>query len=132
MSILRGHCLCRAIRFEIEGAPSWCGHCHCESCRRSTSSPITTFVTLRRELVQISGTPAVYESSPGVKRSFCGTCGSPISFETNTRPNEIDLYAASLVHPEAVTPESHVHHAERVSWMNLDDDLPRFSASSVL
>lgn len=131
MTVTHGHCLCGAIRFEIEGETKWCGHCHCESCRRCTSSPVTTFINLRSDQVRFSGeTPKVYESSPGIRRSFCGACGSPLAFETHKRPGEIDLYAASLEHPEAIVPENHVHHAERLPWLDLADSLPRFPHSS--
>ena len=39
-----GRCLCGDIRYEYRGAPLKILHCHCESCRRHTSSPVATFV----------------------------------------------------------------------------------------
>jgi hypothetical protein len=43
-----GRCLCGGIRFEYGSengnAELFAGHCHCESCRRQTASPFTTFV----------------------------------------------------------------------------------------
>ena len=38
----KGRCLCGAVEFEFEGKPNWVAYCHCESCRRNTSSPTTT------------------------------------------------------------------------------------------
>ena len=35
-----GRCLCGAIQYEYSGAPTLVVHCHCESCRRQTSSPV--------------------------------------------------------------------------------------------
>jgi hypothetical protein len=44
MNIKRGRCLCSKTTFEYTGSENWCGHCHCESCRRNTSSAFTTFL----------------------------------------------------------------------------------------
>jgi len=128
MPPLTGHCLCRAITFELSGAPERVVHCHCESCRRSTSAPIATFVIVRRVDVRwIGDAPVVYPSSPGVRRSFCGRCGSPLAYETERRPDLIDLYACSLSDPAAVTPGSHVHVEEQLPWLDVLDDLPRYA-----
>ena len=44
----RGHCLCGAIEYQFDEQPNWVAHCHCESCRRATSSPMTTWVSVPR------------------------------------------------------------------------------------
>lgn len=66
-----GKCLCGAIRFAFTGQPKAALHCYCESCRRSTSSPVTTFVTVHQANLTFSGdAPGIYRSSPGVQRFF--------------------------------------------------------------
>jgi hypothetical protein len=45
---ITGHCLCGATRYSFSGPMLWRAHCHCESCRRNTSSPITTFFAVTR------------------------------------------------------------------------------------
>jgi hypothetical protein len=102
------------------------GHCHCESCRRATSSPITTFFVVRRSDVAFTGeTFRHYPSSPGVSRGFCGRCGSPMSYETERRPDQIDLYMASLDAGQSVPIREHWHWEEHLVWLNVVDDLPR-------
>jgi len=102
--IHEGGCLCGALRFEARGKPLWIAHCHCRSCRRNTGSAFATFVGYKREQFRvIKGALQNYTSSPGVARSFCGTCGTPLT------------YAAA-----------HVHVGERLPWLHLDDGLPRF------
>lgn len=125
-----GRCLCGSVRFEFDGTPAWAGHCHCESCRRNCSAPFTTFLGVRGDAARWTGaTPSVYESSPGVRRLFCGTCGSPMAFEADHYPGEIHFYAASLDRHAGFAPTSHVHHAEKVPWVHLADDLKRFPHS---
>jgi hypothetical protein len=33
--------------------------------------------------------PKVYESSLGIRRSFCGDCGTPLSYEAERLPSEV-------------------------------------------
>lgn len=70
--------------------------------------------------------PAVYVSSPGVRRFFCANCGTPMAYETDKYPKEIHFYAASLEKPEDFKPAFHAYYTERLSWADINDDLPRF------
>lgn len=88
-----GGCRCEAIRIKVSGEPSeGVIYCHCRDCRRSSGAPVSLFAGYRTEQVEIKrGTPKVYESSSGVSRSFCGDCGTPISYEDERLPGEIYL-----------------------------------------
>ena len=121
-----GHCLCGAVRFAFDGEASWRSHCHCESCRRQTASPFTTFFGIPDGRWRWTGeTPAAHASSPGVTRRFCRRCGTPVSFESERCPGEIHFYAALLVDHAGFEPECHDFWGERVSWVEPCDELPR-------
>ena len=45
--VLSGHCLCGGVRFRTAGLVRASGHCHCESCRRTTGSAFASFFGLR-------------------------------------------------------------------------------------
>ena len=128
MTLTRGHCLCGAVKFEFEGNPKWVAHCHCDSCRRQTSSSMATMLGVKVEQFDyLEGEPAVYESSPGVQRFFCPKCGSPMAFTDNKRwPGEVHLFIGTLEHPEAFVPGVHVNCAEQLPWLEILDDKPRF------
>jgi len=127
----KGRCLCGAVSFDYQGAELWCGHCHCESCRRNCSAPFTTFVGVRRDAARFTGAaPAVYESLPGVERLFCGRCGTPIAYRSARYADEIHFYAASLEDPTRPVPRFHVHWAEKLPWVELSDTLPRHAGSA--
>lgn len=130
-STYAGGCLCGAVRFAAAGPPLWVAHCHCQSCRRSTGSPFATFVGFARERVTFThGAPATYASSPGVTRSFCGACGTPIAYEAARFPGEIHLYACTLDEPAMAAPTTHVHVGEQLPWVHLADGLPRYRTTS--
>lgn len=126
MSVKRGRCLCGAVTFDYQGEENWRAHCHCESCRRQTSSPFTTFMGVTDGAWRFTGeAPKTYVSSPGVRRLFCGTCGSPVAYDADDFPNEIHFYASSLDDPSGFEPECHVHTGEQLPWIHLNDGLPR-------
>ncbi|WP_121061895.1 GFA family protein [Chachezhania antarctica] len=126
VSRLRGHCLCGDCMFELAGAPNWVGHCHCESCRRATASPFTTWLGQENGRWRFLGQdPVVHTSSPGNRRGFCGTCGSPLFYESDRFPNEVHFYVALLDTPEVLSPGVHYHSAEMLPWIHMDDGLPR-------
>ena len=123
----RGRCLCGSVRYEFDGGPVMTAYCHCDSCRRHSSSPVAAFVLVRGDSVRFTGeAPRIYESSPGVQRSFCGTCGSPISYWTDRRPDIVDLYAGTLEDMSALPPTLHVHTREQLPWFEVIDGLPRY------
>lgn len=131
MDAKKGRCLCGAVTFQYRGPEIWCGHCHCESCRRATASPFTTWIGVRRADFRFTGTaPNIYNSSPGVQRFFCAHCGTPIAFESNSWPDETHLYAALLEDPREVIPHFHVHVLEKLPWIKLDDGLPQYQRSA--
>jgi hypothetical protein len=123
-----GHCLCGAVTYAIQGPETWACHCHCDSCRRQTASPVTTFLGIPLARFQWTGAaPKTFASSPGVTRSFCATCGTPMAFQADRYAGEIHLYAATLTNPQDFAPRFHVHHHEHLPWLSIDDDLPRYA-----
>ena len=120
-----GHCLCGQLTFEAQDEPRWVCYCHCASCRRHTGSPVTCFANFELAKVAFRGDRATFQSSPGVTRSHCARCGTPIGYETFKRPGEIDLYLNAFDAPEAFEPERHVFFEEHIPWFDTRDELPR-------
>jgi hypothetical protein len=122
-----GHCLCGRIRYRAKGDPIWTGYCHCESCRRATGVPVAAFAGFPVENFAFEGEPpARYESSPGVTRTFCPRCGTPLTYEAADLPEEIHLLLGSADRSDAMVlaPKKHFFHHERVSWVDIGPDLP--------
>lgn len=122
---LSGHCYCGAVKFEITGTSDWVGHCHCESCRRASGSVMTTFAGFKPEQVVFTGAmPNRFTTPDGVTRSFCGQCGSPVSFEIDSRPGETHLHLGLFDDLEQTVPENHSFIGEKPSWLHADEHLP--------
>ena len=126
-----GGCFCGRVRYAVTAVPKWIAYCHCESCRRQTASPVAPFICVERQRLDFTEQlPETYESSAGVTRSFCGRCGTPIAYETERRPGEIDLHLGSLDDPSRFPPSFHVFFGERLAWFDTNDDLPRHERGS--
>ncbi len=122
-----GRCLCGGVRFEADGAPLWVAHCHCDSCRRATASAVATFVCFDDDRVRwTAGERRLFNSSPGVTRSFCGTCGTPLAYQAERWPGEIHIHLCALDRPELYPPQVHVFTAERLPWLHIADDARRY------
>ena len=131
METIKGHCLCGQVTYEVHGPFKWAGHCHCESCRRNTSSAFTTWFGVAKDAHRFTGrAPSMYESSPGAKRYFCANCGTPMGFESARWPGEMHLYAASLENSQAFAPKFHVHVGEKVPWIEIGDHLPQYERNA--
>ena len=50
-----------------------------------------------------------------------------MSFAGAQWPDEIHLFASSFDDPAALSPQEHVHAAEQLPWVHLDDRLPRYA-----
>ncbi len=125
-SNMSGHCYCGAVKFEASGQPVWVGHCHCESCRRASGSVMTSFATYNLDKVVFTGAmPARFPTEDGVVRSFCGHCGSPLAYESSGKKNQIDLHLGLFDDLEQIKPQDHTHYAEKVSWLQADEQLPK-------
>ena len=123
-----GHCLCRAIAFAYDAEPRWTLNCHCESCRRATSAPMATWISIPRSAFRFtSAQPSYYASSKGVRRGFCGKCGSPLTYENEQIPDEVHVLVVALTDPGDVRPTAHVFVEDQLPWFDSADELPRYS-----
>ena len=101
------------------------GICHCRTCRKASSAPTLPFVVFRADEFEITrGSPTEFQSSPPVARTFCGRCGSPLTYETADEPDRIDVMTCSLDDPEAIPPTFHVWVSHRLAWAPIGDELP--------
>jgi len=116
----RGACHCGRVRFVARFPSRFCSHCHCESCRRSHSAGIVTWIGFRTEQVEVeAGADDVvdYESSPRTFRSFCRVCGTKLFFRSERWPGETHIPLMAMTTPVDRTPEGHYCYEEHVAWI---------------
>lgn len=119
-----GGCLCGALRYEGTGTPYNVSHCHCIDCRRTSGAPLVTWASFRRSEFRFTKGQPRNVSWAGRVRSFCGACGTPLTFMTEPDADEVDVTVSSFDHPEAVSPADHTWVEDRLPWIQLADGLP--------
>ena len=126
--MLSGSCLCGAIRYEIDGKIGPVGHCHCVTCRKAQGGAFVTNAPVRSKYFRLtSGADSVaeFESSPGKKRCFCRTCGSPLWSHRESEPEIVRIRLGLLDSDPERRPLAHVWVSEKAPWYDITDDLPR-------
>ena len=73
-----------------------------------------------RETTCVDTTLAVYESSEGVGRYFCGKCGTPIAWRSRSSPIILDLVLGTIdrehLEGEELMPERHMFWDKGIGW----------------
>jgi len=72
--------------------------------------------------------PPVFASSPGVRRSSCERCSTPLAYAADGYPGEIHLFRSNFDAPAAFEATRHVLYDEREPDFEVYDDLPRYGS----
>lgn len=116
-----GGCLCGAIRFRAVGAPISSGICHCRTCRKASASPSVAWVTFAHgNFAVLRGVPRRFVSSPGVVRTFCADCGSPLTYASERSPGTIDVTTISFDDESLWPPTQEEWLSHRIAWQATD------------
>jgi hypothetical protein len=125
-----GGCLCGAVRYLVEGGPLHAGYCHCRLCQRAAGAPVVAWATWPADrFAWVLGEPRTFASSAKGRRSFCPSCGTPLTFVDPNDPAQVDVTLASLDDPARFDPEYHIWTMSRIRWLDVRDDLPRYAGA---
>ncbi|MFP6709200.1 MAG: GFA family protein [Alphaproteobacteria bacterium] len=118
-----GCCFCGAVCHAITGPPAYSAHCHNRSCQHAICAGFATWSGVGvDDFAIIKGEMANYESSPGVWRGFCGTCGASLTYEANNWDDPAVL-SATLDDPAIAKPMTNVYLDHQQPWVVLDEGL---------
>jgi hypothetical protein len=128
---LTGGCLCRKIRYSIEGGPLASGLCYCRDCQYTCGGTCAAGFVITRDSLTIEGQPKAYRSATHLggeaTRFFCPECGTPLFGEKSSAPHMIAVMAGSLDEPEIFKPQAISWTESAPSWVHLDTRIPHHS-----
>ena len=117
---IAGGCYCGKVRFNAAGKVLSRANCHCQNCRRAAGAQSVAWITVpTAEFKFTSGEPKRYRTDTGAYRTFCGDCGTSLTYEHESRPGEIDITTGSLDEPEKFPPAKDFAAEEKLSWVPL-------------
>lgn len=132
-SRIQGSCFCGEVKFEVTLPTLFCAHCHCTMCRHVHGAGYVTWIGVPyTQFRMVSGQEhlKVHHSSDHGRRSFCDTCSSSLFCESTHHPEHIDIVLANLAGTIDRDPQAHYYFSDRIDWVPLEDDLPRFGGES--
>ncbi|TMH05076.1 MAG: GFA family protein, partial [Betaproteobacteria bacterium] len=74
--------------------------------------------------------PVAFRSSPPVLRTFCGKCGTPLTYQHDDSLSTIDVTTSTLDSPERFAPTREIWIEHKLSWEALNGSLEHFPRGS--
>jgi hypothetical protein len=127
---MRGSCLCGQVVYSVERLNSPPRHCSCKTCRKAHAAAFNTSASVSLSgFSWLKGEEALrsFESSPGKRRYFCGTCGSHL-IAHREGSETIALRVATLDEDPGLTPEAHIWLSSEVPWLAYGSEVQGYPA----
>jgi hypothetical protein len=123
----KGHCLCGAVVYAVQGELRPIIYCHCEQCRRS-SGHFVAATACRPEQLSIDGEENLqwYQSSASAQRGFCRHCGSNL-FWKPSNGGHWSIWAGSIDRPTKLTASQHIYVHMKSDYYDINDGLPQYT-----
>ena len=121
-----GSCLCGAVRIAVRGELPGPDACHCSQCRR-WSGHVWASTDVARDNLTGEGADHVrwFQSSPRVRRGFCGPCGSVLFWDPPARAS-LAVAMGVFERPTGTTLAAHIFTADKGDYYRIDgDDTPQ-------
>ena len=130
-SAITGRCYCGRTRIAATCAPAAVTYCHCSDCRRVTGAPVAAFAAFAEADITLTPDEGhAANTTPGVTRTFCQGCGSPLTGRYDYLPGRVYIALGLLDQAGDLPPALHAHHDNRLPWLHLDDGLERHASSA--
>ena len=137
--MIRGSCLCGAIRFEMDRVAGPFELCHCSRCRKTSGSGYLAGVGVKtsdfrfiagKELIVVFELP-VRDRPPGYRRPFCRICGSVVP-EPEPSGELCEVPAGLLDDEPGLVPDRHIFVDYGATWTPRGDGLPALTEHELL
>lgn len=125
----KGGCLCGAVRYFITGPIRNIVYCHCSLCRKAQGSAFATNGIVEAddfELTKGAQNLTAYASSPGSRKYFCRTCGSPIISKKESAPDVVRVRIGTIESEIDERPIAHIFATSKASWEEIAGELPQY------
>ena len=116
-----GSCLCRAVKYNLNGPIKAVANCHCNTCKKITGGVFGTIAVIgEQELEIIEGQDILtsYQVSEKAIKHFCRTCGTPVFVSHTKYPGHCMLHVGSLDDPGLATPAINIFCESMLPWVN--------------
>lgn len=128
--VIRGACLCGAVKYESQAPAVLQFNCHCRDCQRSTGAGFAPVMFFSKSSFSIEGPLSHYDSiaasGKNIRRSFCSSCGAQMLGDTQSAPPFISVRAGTLDDPSLFKPNADIFCEQAAPWVCMDAALAKF------
>ena len=129
--IVRGSCMCGAVKFNIREPFKLVQNCHCHRCRKARAAAHATngFTSIDGVEFEQGEDNLAYYKVPDAEyfmQVFCKTCGSKMPRLDPDRGIAVIPFGALDDDPRA-KPVRHIYVGDMAEWYEITDDLPVFN-----
>ncbi|WP_082675664.1 GFA family protein [Aureimonas ureilytica] len=126
-------CQCGQLVLRYSGEPAVVSLCNCLDCQRRTGSTFGVGAFFARERVTVAhGTSTPFkrkgDSGSSITFHFCGVCGSTVWWEPEQVPSIIGVAVGAFADPSFPAPTQATWEKQRHRWLNLPDEVARYSS----
>lgn len=127
-----GGCLCGEVRYGIRSRALQTTLCHCEDCRRASGAPVVAWTFFAAgSLVWTKGIPKLVRHADR-ERTFCGDCGSPLTFYDPSIPEFFEANTNSLDDAKSQQPADQCWLCDALPWTVAMQSLPQYEQAAPL
>lgn len=121
-----GSCLCGTVRYEVRSKIRAVSHCHCGMCQKAHGAAFGSYGSVPvADLVITHGDALLRrrDSSPGITRTFCSACGSPLTWHSihGGAALWISFSLGTLDTPFSPMKQKTLHLASKAFWYEAED-----------
>ncbi|WP_454761127.1 GFA family protein [Caulobacter segnis] len=126
----KGGCLCGALRWQADRAPTFMGVCCCADCRKASGSGFIPFMGFAAEALTITGPAMQYRSRAfrggEATRNSCPNCGGLVFGGEHGLHDSHTIYAGSLDDPGLFKPAMALFGRDKPDWVVLPEGVTVF------
>lgn len=126
--MIKGRCLCGAVKFSVTAPFEYSAYCHCSRCRMATGSAFVSSAGVRVGNLKIdAGAESIktHHRGPDATSHFCKVCGSPLYLIVRNG-EYAHVQMGTLIDDPGIRPMFHMYVGSKAAWHSIADTLPQF------
>lgn len=120
MARYQGSCLCGAVAWEIGSEIDSTSNCWCHMCQKQHAAafaPYANIASSRFGYTRGEGKVVRFRSSTNVERTFCGMCGSNLTWQQDEHKDRIGVTLGTFDTPYEGVVTRQLHIESRPGWL---------------
>jgi hypothetical protein len=126
---ITGSCLCRAVKYIVNGPIKAVANCHCNTCKKATGSVFGTIAVIDEndfEIIEGQDFLTTYQVSEKATKYFCRICGAPVFNRHKKYPGNYMTQVGSFDDPSLAAPAINIFCENMLPWVKTIADLKCF------